>query len=305
MKTIRGGLLGVALLTISLVVGAGSATAGIGGSSIEVQSRDAGGFVLAAYGPIDAIDLSKKQLTILGQTVSLTSQTQATSRTLSLPRDLSSALLRSGNGALVAVYGRIQADGVIQATQIDFSSQAWVPGTTTVYVRGVVTQLRPAVARAQIGKLSVEYAAGLFDPSVADALRVGSAVEILGTKFSTGEMFASRVSVSGIGGSSTSGIGGSSTSGIGGSSTSGIGGSSTSGIGGSSTSGIGGSSTSGIGGSSTSGIGGSSTSGIGGSSLKGIGGSSASGIGGSSTSGIGGSSTSGIGGLSTSTAGLQ
>jgi hypothetical protein len=303
MKTNRESKLGSVVLAVSLILGAGAATAGIGGSSIAAQAYGIDGSDIVAFGPIDAA-AAGRPLQVLGQTVSLSSATVVTLNGRSVSANRAATLVANSGGSLVAVYGSVQANGTLAATQIDFSNEAWVPGTTTVFIRGVVTQVNPAVARAQVGKLSVDYSAGLYDPNVASTVKVGSTIDLVGTQFAAGKMYASTVGIGGssandIGGSSTAGIGGSSTAGIGGSSKSGIGGSSTAGIGGSSKSGIGGSSTAGIGGSSTAGIGGSSTAGIGGSSKSGIGGSSTAGIGGSSTAGIGGSSTAGIGGSST------
>ena len=252
MKTKRGSVVGPALLTVALIVSAGSATAGIGGSSIAASAYGVDGSDIVAFGPVDATKLSGKQLLVLGQTVTLSPRTSITADGRSVSANGASKLLANSNGTLVAVYGALQSDGTIQASQIDFSSQMWVPGSTTVLLRGVVTNVNTATARAQVGSLSVDYSAGLYDPNAAADLKVGSVIELVGTQFSAGQMYASKVSTTGIGGSSKSGIGGSSAAGIGGSSTTGIGGSSKSGIGGSSASGIGGSSvtTMGIGGSS-------------------------------------------------------
>ncbi len=250
MKTNRGRKLGPALLAVSLIMSAGSATAGIGGSSIAASAYGADGSDIVAFGPVDAIKLSGKQLLVLGQTVTLSARTAITADSKSVSANSAGKLLANRNGVLVAVYGALQSDGTIQASQVDFSSQMWVPGSTTVLLRGVVTKVNVATARAQVGSLSVDYSAGLYDPNAAAGVKVGSVIELVGTQFVSGQMFASQVGSAGIGGSSTTGIGGSSKSGIGGSSAAGIGGSSTTGIGGSSKSGIGGSSTAGIGGSS-------------------------------------------------------
>jgi hypothetical protein len=264
--------------------------------SVQVNAAD----TLLVSGPVESIDFAQQSVVILGQPIRLSSRTSyfvgSVENAASASRVDQRAVRLFGGGRVVAVWSN---DGT-NATAVLISRERFVPGSTQVFLAGVVTAVDQSRGYATVGHTQVDLTAALYrgslDVSTGDTLRViGTqpvpAGVIVGSDFEV-------VRLNGIGGSSTSGIGGSSTSGIGGSSTSGIGGSSTSGIGGSSTSGIGGSSTSGIGGSSTSGIGGSSTSGIGGSSTSGIGGSSTSGIGGSSTSGIGGSSTSGIGGSS-------
>jgi hypothetical protein len=185
-------------LTVSFVLCADLATAGIGGSSRAVQTTSAGS-ELVAYGPIQAVDIANEKLIVLGQTVALTSQTRITANAQALGGGRSSAVLKGSSGALVAVYGQLQPNGVIRATQLDISDQAWVPGTTTVFICGVVTQASPAVGQARVGNLLVDYTAGLFDPRVADSIRVGATVTLVGTQFSTGEVFASTIS--GIGGS--------------------------------------------------------------------------------------------------------
>src|SRR3569832_1958855 len=121
MKTKRGSVVGPALLAVSLILSAGSATAGIGGSSFAANAYGVDGSDIVAFGPVDAIKLSGKQLLLLGQTVTLSSRTLITADGKNMPANGASKLLANSGGALVAVYGSLQSDGTIQATQIDFS----------------------------------------------------------------------------------------------------------------------------------------------------------------------------------------
>jgi len=147
MKNKRGRVLGPALLTATLIMSAGSATAGIGGSSIAASAYGVDGSDIVAFGPVDAIKLSGKQLLVLDQTVTLSARTAITADGRSVSANSAGKLLANGSGTLVAVYGALQSDGTIQASQVDFSSQTWVSGSTTVLLRGVVTKVNKATAK--------------------------------------------------------------------------------------------------------------------------------------------------------------
>src|ERR1051325_6452703 len=123
MKTKRGSVVGPALLAVSLILSAGSATAGIGGSSFAASAYGVDGSDIIAFGPVDAIKLSGKQLLVLGQTVTLSSRTAITADGKSVSANGANKLLANSSGSLVAVYGALQSDGTIQASQVDFSSQ--------------------------------------------------------------------------------------------------------------------------------------------------------------------------------------
>src|ERR1044071_118831 len=129
MKRNQGSRLTPVLLTVSLIIGSGSAVAGIGGSSLAASSMGVGGYDLLAFGPVDSSSTGKLQ--VLGQSIGLSQRTLITSNGARVPLSSAAALLASADGAVVAVYGTLQSNGAIVVSQIDFSSQAWVPGSTT------------------------------------------------------------------------------------------------------------------------------------------------------------------------------
>src|SRR3954452_15327597 len=109
MKTNRGKVLGPALLAASLIMSAGSATAGIGGSSFAASAYGVDGSDIVAFGPVDAIKLSGRPLLVLGQTITLSSRTAITADGTSVSANSAGELLADSSGTLVAVYATLQS----------------------------------------------------------------------------------------------------------------------------------------------------------------------------------------------------
>src|SRR6185437_3400799 len=295
-------------VAFALSVGSAAAShAGIGGTNRLAAVKGGAAGELEVLGVVETSAASG--LVVSGQTVRLTTSA------------LQAAL--PAKGALVAVYGSLLADGTISASQVSEVGQAYVPGATTLYIRGVVKSVNASVGRAQVGSLSIDYTAALYESSDA-GIKPGSVVEFSGLQSSASTLFASRVSASGIGGTNhANGIGGTNVvaNGIGGTNVAanGIGGTNAvaNGIGGTNrANGIGGTNVTanGIGGTNAvaNGIGGTNrANGIGGTNVtaNGIGGTNvtANGIGGTNVSanGIGGTNrANGIGGTNVTANGI-
>src|SRR6185437_2840563 len=180
-------------VAFALSVGSAAAShAGIGGTNRLAAVKGGAAGELEVLGVVETSAASG--LVVSGQTVRLTTSA------------LQAAL--PAKGALVAVYGSLLADGTISASQVSEVGQAYVPGATTLYIRGVVKSVNASVGRAQVGSLSIDYTAALYESSDA-GIKPGSVVEFSGLQSSASTLFASRVSASGIGGTNhANGIGG-------------------------------------------------------------------------------------------------
>ena len=165
------------------------------------------GTELLLLGPLTALDAGASSVDVLGQTVTMGP---------GMARDV--AALRPGE--LVAVTGTVQPDGRILASRVVSVASDYVDGATEVLGTGVVTSLRAAVARATVGKLSLDYSPALHagDPGI----RVGSTIQFRGIRIGgTSSAIAFSISSLGAGanpnGSMGSGLNGSMGSGVNGS----------------------------------------------------------------------------------------
>ena len=178
---------------------------------------------LLVSGPVESVDSAHQTVVILGQSVRLSAQTRLYFGSLGDSKNAVRVDQRIRRlldaGRLVAVWS---IDGTSAGTVL-ISGDRFVPGSTPVYLTGVVTVVDQLRGYAAVGNAQIDLTAALYQGSLD--LAVGDTVQVLGTQPApAGVILASDYRVvrpSGIGGSSTSGIGGSSTSGIGGSSTSG------------------------------------------------------------------------------------
>ena len=140
---------------------------------------------LAVLGVVEAGTSST--VTVLGQTVRLTASTKFTSQS-------GSSLTK---GSLVAVYGTINADGTISASQINGLAQQYVAGSTPLYVRGIVKSGNASVATVKVGNLSIDYSSSLYSGS--STLAAGSVAEFSGLQSSTSTLYASKAGMKAAG----------------------------------------------------------------------------------------------------------
>ncbi len=239
---------------------------------------------LVAIGTIDSIDQINNSLTVAGQTISITENTQlvdelnGSSHPLNLVSDVHLGL---SIGRHVAIAGNIVGIGQSTAEFIVTMPAAAAPGTSLIYVRGVLQEIDPITQRRAIGNLKLNFNLATYEST---DLLPGNVVEIVGyhagprqlevigfSNLTLPEPVAtSTARLKGIHGSGLKGIHGSGLKGIHGSGLKGIHGSGLKGIHGSGLKGIHGSGLKGIHGSGLKGIHGSGLKGIHGSGLKGI-----------------------------------
>lgn len=131
-------------------------------------------------GPVDSIDLLADQLVVLGQPVSVTSQTTF--------GDIPGGNLAGLNpGDEVRISGFIKADGSIIATRIDLETP-----DGDFEVRGRVSSLDAANMRFMIGMLIVDYSMAMLEGFAGGQPADGDFVEASGT-LESGELVATEV----------------------------------------------------------------------------------------------------------------
>lgn len=172
--------------TVACVVSLGSAVAqaGIsGGDSFAVMAGISGGDSdnLDVVGVVESTNSSG--VAVSGQTVRLSAGTKVTAESRG----------SLAKGALVAVYGTINSDGTIAASAVNVLASEYVAGATTLYVRGVVKSVNPALATAKVGNLSIDYSSSLASGS--SSIAAGSVVEFSGLQTSSSTLYASKSKV--------------------------------------------------------------------------------------------------------------
>ena len=171
--------------TVACVVSLGCsaiAQAGIigGDNKLSVRTNGIIGGDLEVLGVVETSEPASATVTVLGQTVRLTADTRVTSE--------SGAAL--AKGALVAVYGKINTDGTITASQVSVQANEYVAGATSLYVRGVVKSVNASLARATVGGLSVDFSSSLAGGN--SSISVGSVAEFSGLQTSSSTLYASK-----------------------------------------------------------------------------------------------------------------
>jgi hypothetical protein len=206
MNKIARGSVGLLATSLALTCGlfAVRVDAGIGGTDLRVQTKGIGGSDLVAYGVIEGV--AGGGITVLGQHILIQPSTALSVSSSHVAIQNASTLLGQ-IGTLVAVYGQANSDGSIRASEIDLQPTPYVPGATTVYLRGVVSDSNSAIAKVRVGTLLVDYSAALHQPLDAP-LHAGAVVEFTGIQVSTGSVYASNLrTIQGIGGTDAASLG--------------------------------------------------------------------------------------------------
>ena len=165
----------------------GNAVAIAGGQSIQTNRLQ--NSQLQVLGPVEKVDIVHGVLIIAGQSVTVGGGT-----TISFDGAVSAgnapSLQRIQVGDLVAAYGQIGAP----SASINRLSSAYVPGATKIFVKGRVTAVDATVGSAQINGLTVDYTAGMSDPSFA-GVNVGDLVSVSGIQpIAGGQLLANKIS---------------------------------------------------------------------------------------------------------------
>jgi hypothetical protein len=223
---------------------------------------------LVAIGRIDSIDLSTNTLTVEGQVAAISESTQLIDALHGTSHPLIAAATHNLSvGDHVAIAGDVTGPGQAIARFVVLMTNAAIPGTSLVYVRGIVEEIDPIGREISIGHLRLNLNLS-GDLDYYDNLLVGDIIEAVGYSIGSGQLavtdFAQLTSAEFEASASSS------LQGIHGSGLKGIHGSGLKGIHGSGLKGIHGSGLKGIHGSGLKGIHGSGLKGIHGSGLKGI-----------------------------------
>ena len=153
--------------------------AGINGGDIMVRMAGINGGDLDVLGVVEGTESASAGIVVSGQTVHLTTNTKFTAE--------SGASLAPG--ALVAVYGTINSDGTVSASEVNVLARPYVAGSTTLYVRGLVKSTNGALATAKVGNLSVDFSSSLYSGS---SITAGSVAEFSGLQTSSSTLYASK-----------------------------------------------------------------------------------------------------------------
>ena len=185
----------IASATITLDGQHGSAAALRLGHVVTVRGTlDSGGTVgtaetvlveTNATGPIASIDHTANRLVVLGQSVRVDGTTQFGATPLSA--------LVVGN--IVELSGFSDADGVLRATRVDKTQDAFTPGTA-IAIDGTITNLDAEHQTFTLNMLRVDFAAARLLNLPADQLRHGQIVAVKSAhNVVDGVLFADSVAV--------------------------------------------------------------------------------------------------------------
>jgi uncharacterized protein DUF5666 len=123
-------------------------------------------------GPVEKISPDSRQITVLGQTYLIDTQTVFSS---------GATKLRGQNGIRVLTPGTlvsIESRASQSATLVTVSARSYVSGATTVFVSGKVEQLASELGLIKVGGLSIDVSA--VQPEALASLQTGSLVEVSG-----------------------------------------------------------------------------------------------------------------------------
>lgn len=124
---------------------------------------------LLVRGTVDAIDMKKSSISVLGQSILIPPKLLASH----------SELL----GHFVSINGDIDEGGVYEGYSLtDHGAAIYVPGATQLYIKGVVSSVDPASGTAKLGSLSVSFSGALHSLSESD-VSVGKRLSFVGLAY--------------------------------------------------------------------------------------------------------------------------
>src|SRR5688500_17955766 len=147
----------------------------------------------AVFGPMEQVGSRGNGLVAIGQTsITVLGQTYEVARTVSVVIGdkryaAGDAIRYISSGAYVSVTGTETLDGRRLAQEIVVSQLPYVPGSSDVFVSGLVTAYDATTGIAQIGALQINATASLAaNPS--QEIFVGSRIDVFGTQSVPGEV---------------------------------------------------------------------------------------------------------------------
>ena len=152
-------------LSLSYVVLVGSTTA----ISAPVDASLARGIphALLLRGPVNAVDPANSRINVLGQWVAV-----AGSQVNSLPNEI------------VTIRGSVDSAGkyTVESVLPISSADQYVPGATSLFIKGRISSINYGMGTLQIGSLTVDYT-GVLGSVSASQLTVGSVASFAGVEY--------------------------------------------------------------------------------------------------------------------------
>ena len=146
-------------------------------------------FENSAEGPIDSLTPATRSLVVLGQIVVVDEATQF--------GDASFSDLTIGN--IVALSGFVDANGVLRATRVDRTQDAFLPGTE-IETRGTIANLNEATQTFTLNRLTIDFSAAQLVNVPESELRNGQVVEVASRQnVMAGVLVADRVEAREVG----------------------------------------------------------------------------------------------------------
>ena len=147
------------------------------------------GAELQVLGEVQQIDISKGILVVAGQHVAISKETVFSVDKVAVA-DSAKAFRAIQPGELLAISGPLNASAV----SVDRLKVAYVPGATTIFVKGKIAAVEQSVGLAKIDELRVDLTPAMSDTRFAN-IEVGEVVEAIGTQPSAnGALLARSIS---------------------------------------------------------------------------------------------------------------
>ena len=127
---------------------------------------------IVTVGPIDAIDVSKGAVRVLGQNYKVGGSAAVLAAL--------SERVATGASPLATIRGTRDKTGQMRASSMSLSKSSYTPGATQVIVVGKVSRANTAIATFMIGGLTVDYSAALAGGSID--IVAGQTVAVIGSR---------------------------------------------------------------------------------------------------------------------------
>ena len=182
------------LVSVGLLVGAHSS---LGAERIESNNQAMSGTDLLIVGSVEKIDRSTGYALVAGQHVVISRETVLLESDSAIASG-SDALQLLHDGDLVMVNGLLD----MPAASVTRLSEAYVPGATSIFVRGRVAQVDDSIGVAMVGGLKIDYTPAMSSAEF-EGVHIGSVIEVRGIQPEIGgSLIATTVRPSAITGTS-------------------------------------------------------------------------------------------------------
>ncbi len=145
---------------------------------------------LQVLGEVQRVDLSKGTLVVAGQHVAISNETAFLQRQITTAEP-ASVFRTIQVGDILAISGPLDAPAA-SITRLD---AAYVPGSTTIFVKGKIAAVEKSTGVARIDELSIDFTPAMSDPKFV-MLEAGQVAEVIGTQPAPGgQLLADSISV--------------------------------------------------------------------------------------------------------------